>query len=126
MTPMTAVVLGVDTHKDVHVGVVVDLVGRTLGTRSVATTQAGHDELEQWATSFGPLLRAGIEGACAYGAGLARFLTDRGHQVVEVARPNGGSAAGRASTTPSTPARPPAPRWPARARSPRAARGRWR
>jgi hypothetical protein len=87
MTQQTAVVLGVDTHKDVHVGVVVDLVGRILGTRSVTTTQVGHDELEQWATSFGPLLRAGIEGACAYGAGLARFLTDRGHQIVEVARP---------------------------------------
>jgi len=72
----------------VHVGVVIDLVGRTLGTRSVPTTQAGHDELEQWATSFGPLLRAGIEGACAYGAGLARHLAGQGHEVVEVARPD--------------------------------------
>ena len=35
------VILGVDTHLDVHVGVVIDTIGRVLGTLSLGTTDKG-------------------------------------------------------------------------------------
>jgi transposase len=82
------VVLGVDTHLDQHVAVLIDVVGRIVGTRSVSTTAAGYEELIKWAGSFGQLTRAGVEGTGTYGAALARRLRERGVQVVEVNRPN--------------------------------------
>jgi len=92
MTTMTDqpgdVILGVDTHLDAHVGVVVDFVGRVQGTLTITTTTRGYQELLRWAQRFGELRRAGVEGTGAYGAGLARFLTDAGIEVIEVDRPN--------------------------------------
>jgi transposase len=37
---------------------------------------------------LGPVRAFGIEGTGSYGAGLARFLQERGHNVIEVNRPN--------------------------------------
>jgi transposase len=85
---LPSVVLGVDTHLDVHVGVVVDQLGRVQGTRSVAVTCDGYADLLKWARSLGRLERAGLEGTGTYGAGLARFLSDHGVQVIEVNRPD--------------------------------------
>ena len=48
----------------------------------------GVPELEQWSRSLGELSAFGIEGTGSYGAGLARFLSGRGHTVVEVNRPD--------------------------------------
>jgi transposase len=36
------IILGVDTHLDVHVGVVIDTAGRVLGTLSVGTHNEGY------------------------------------------------------------------------------------
>jgi transposase len=92
MTSMTdqvgTVIGGVDTHKDVHVAAVVDCTGRVLGTAEFATTVAGHRRLLRWLQRHGELIKVGIEGSGAYGAGLARFLTDAGVALVEVDRPN--------------------------------------
>lgn len=85
---LVEVVLGVDTHLDVHVGVVIDPVGRVLGTRSIETCTDGYQALLEWAHSFGFLLRAGIEGTGTYGAGLARHLQEAGIEVLEVNRPD--------------------------------------
>ena len=63
------VILGVDTHLDVHVGVVIDAVGRVKGTISIETNPKGYEQLLNWACSFGRLGRAGIEGTGSYGAG---------------------------------------------------------
>ena len=41
------------------------------------TTRAGFAELYGWLTDFGAVARVGVEGAGAYGAGLARFLRGR-------------------------------------------------
>ncbi len=81
-------ILGVDTHLDVHVGVVIDQVGRLLGTRSVSANAAGYRELFSWASSFGFVGRAGVEGTGTYGAGLCKLLTDNGVKVFEVNRPD--------------------------------------
>jgi transposase len=92
MTSLTeqpgAVIGGVDTHKDSHVAAVVDHVGRILGTKEFSTTTAGHRGLLRWMRRHGDLIRVGVEGTGAYGAGLARFLTTADVEVVEVDRPN--------------------------------------
>lgn len=68
------VILGVDTHLDVHVGAVISQAGKLPGTHIIQTNQAGYLELLDWARSFGILERAGIEGTGTYGAALTRYL----------------------------------------------------
>ena len=82
------VILGVDTHLDCHVGVVIDALGRVQGTLSIATNAEGYQKLLDWALSFGCLHRAGVEGTGTYGAALTRVLEGRGVQVIEVNRPD--------------------------------------
>jgi transposase len=81
------VVLGVDTHLDLHVAVALDQLGRRLGELTVPTTTRGYERLLRWAEGFGPVGCAGIEGTSSYGAGLARHLKAAGVSVVEVERP---------------------------------------
>ena len=82
------VVGGVDTHRDVHVVAVVDQTGRVLGSAEFPSTTAGHRRLLRWLQRHGDVAMVGIEGTGAWGAGLARFFTAQGIQVVEVDRPN--------------------------------------
>jgi transposase len=84
---LVEVILGVDTHLDLHVAVAVDHLGRRLGESSVPTTVKGYERLLCWAEGFGPLRCAGVEGTSSYGAGLARHLRSRGIEVLEVERP---------------------------------------
>lgn len=82
------VTLGVDTHADSHVAAVIDPLGRHLAQASFETTVAGFKALLAWASGFGTIALAGVEGTGAYGAGLGRFLTAEGITVVEVDRPD--------------------------------------
>jgi len=84
----TRVVIGVDTHADVHVGVALDSLGRKLASTTIPTTTTGYRRLEAWADSLGTVEAFGLEGTGSYGAGLARHLQGCGHRVVEVVRPN--------------------------------------
>ena len=52
-------VVGVDTHADVHVAVALSSLGARLGSTVVATTPTGFGELVGWARRFGPVLRCG-------------------------------------------------------------------
>jgi transposase len=89
MTKVDRVVIGgVDTHKDVHVAAVIDERGKILDTKSFPATPGGYRELLSWLGSFGELVKVGVEGTGAYGAGLARHLGKEGVEVVEVNRPN--------------------------------------
>jgi len=63
-----AVILGVDTHLDLHVAVAVDHLGRRLGQSSVPTNVEGYERLLRWAKDFGPVRCAGVEGTSSYGA----------------------------------------------------------
>ena len=80
------VTLGIDTHLEQHVAAALDAVGRLLGTISVPPTTAGYESLLTWASSFGLVTRAGVEGTGCYGAGVARFLQAAGVEVIEVTR----------------------------------------
>ena len=81
-------IIGVDTHKDQHVAVAIDGRGVRLDAKYVPAAVCGYEELELWSRSLGQIHAFGIEGTGSYGAGLARFLTDRSHTVVEVNRPD--------------------------------------
>ncbi len=82
------VILGVDTHAEVHVAAALDERGRLLGTCTIPTTSTGFAELVRWADQYGDLAKVGMEGTGSYGAGLARWLRARHVSVVEVDRPD--------------------------------------
>lgn len=86
--PAGEVVLGVDTHKDLHVAAVITSLGALLDSQAFAATRAGYEQLLTWARRFGPLQRAGVECTGSYGAALARHLRAEGVQVIEVNQPD--------------------------------------
>jgi transposase len=82
------ILLGVDTHKDVHVAAVITSTGAMLDTRSFPTTRQGYQQLLSWARAFGSLKRAGVECTGSYGAALTRYLQSEGIAVTEVNQPD--------------------------------------
>ena len=86
--PDTAITVGVDTHKDLHVAAVLDVRGAVLATETFSATATGYEELRSWALEFGELISVGVEGTSSWGAGLARHLTAAGVAVIEVNRTN--------------------------------------
>ncbi len=81
-------IIGVDTHKDIHVAVAIDQLGVRLEELHVPTTTAGYTRLRRWANELGSVEAFGVEGTGSYGAGLARYLTSFGDRVVEINRPD--------------------------------------
>ena len=80
------VAIGVDTHKQWHVAVALDRLGRQVDCVTSEATAAGYQQLLSWAAGLGqPAF--GIEGCGSYGAGLAAFLGERGFAVFECERP---------------------------------------
>jgi transposase len=117
------IIVGVDTHKDIRVAVTISASGVYLATTTVKADTKGYGALESWTRSMGVVQAFGIEGTGSYGAGLSRFLRERGHTVLEVNRPNRQLRHQKVKTTPSMPRTPPAPSWPVRSSvSPRPAR----
>ena len=55
------VVVGVDTHKYVHVAVAIDELGTILDSRSFVADAGGYTQLIEWAAAFGGKLTFGIE-----------------------------------------------------------------
>lgn len=82
------VLLGVDTHKDVHAAAVITVLGAALDGRSFPATADGYRQLLNWARTFGVLRRAGIECTGSYGAALTRHLRAEGIEVTEVTEVN--------------------------------------
>jgi len=80
------VIVGVDTHKHVHVAVAIDSLGARLGVLAISADTGGYGQLEVWARALGRVQSFGVEGTGSYGAGLASFLRRFGHRVVEVNR----------------------------------------
>jgi transposase len=83
-----AITGGVDTHLDIHMAAALDPIGGLLGVETFPATPAGYRQLLAWMTTFGPVVRVGVEGTGAYGAGLARLLRHAGIEVIEVDRQN--------------------------------------
>lgn len=85
------VIVGVDTHKNQHVAVILDGLGGKLAEIVVPAIDAGHQNMRAVAQSHvgpdGRLVAFGIEGTGSYGAGLTAFLRRHGDTVHEVHRP---------------------------------------
>jgi transposase len=82
------IILGVDTHKDLHVAAVITSLGALQETTTFPATAAGYQALLAWAGTFGVLRRAGVECTGSYGAALARHLRAVGVEVIEVNQPD--------------------------------------
>ena len=80
------VMVGVDTHKHVHVAVAIDTWGTRLGNQAFVADSGGYQALITWAETHGPIEAFGIEGTGSYGAGLAGTVRRAGHRVMEVNR----------------------------------------
>ena len=80
------VAIGVDTHRDRHVAVAVDRLGRLLGSLEFAVDEGGFAQLRRFARAFGEPAFV-IEGTGCYGASLARALLVDGFAVYECERP---------------------------------------
>lgn len=84
VSPTTSIIVGVDTHKHVHVAVAIDRLGARLATCSAPADRAGYAELMTWARTLGTVEAFGIEGTGSYGVGLASFVRRHAVRVVEV------------------------------------------
>lgn len=80
------VVVGVDTHKHIHVAVALDELGGRIEARSFAADRSGYEQLIDWASSLGREVMFGVEGTGSYGAGLASAIRRRSIGVLEVLR----------------------------------------
>ena len=83
-SPSTAIIIGVDIHKFVHVAVAIDRLGTRLASCSVAADRTGYAELLAWARPLGDIEAFGIEGTGSYGVGLASYVRRQALRVVEV------------------------------------------
>jgi len=84
VAPPAIVIIGVDTHKHIHVAVAIDALGVRLAALSVSADRAGYAELVAWARSLGTVEAFGIEGTGSYGVGLASHVRRHAIRVVEV------------------------------------------
>ncbi len=100
VTDQVDFVVGVDTHRDQHALAVVDAgTQQTCRQLTVAASRQGYRQALRLAKRHAPGQRAwALEGSGCYGAGLARFLTDRGERVLEVERPAREGQTGRSKT----------------------------
>jgi hypothetical protein len=80
------VVVGVDTHKYVHVAVGLDEFGGRIDAQRFTADSIGYRNLIDWAAGLGRLVTFGIEGTGSYGAGLASAVRRRGFGSIEVLR----------------------------------------
>ncbi len=86
--PSTGIIVGVDTHKLSHAAVAINGIGARLDAVSIPANGKGYKALQAWAQALGPVRAFGVEGTGSYGAGLSRFLSEHGHTVLDVNRPN--------------------------------------
>lgn len=83
-----AIVVGVDTHKYVHIAVALTITGQRLDEITVTADASGYERLLGWARQLGTVQRFGVEGCGSYGQGLVRFLRRHAVEVVEAGRPD--------------------------------------
>jgi hypothetical protein len=107
------VILGVDTHAEVHVAAVLDHLGRLQVTLAIPTT-GRLSAAAGLGWSPRPAHPGWGGGTGTYGAGLTRLLTGAGVQVIEVDRPNRQRRRRRGSPIPPTLRPPPGRCWPVR------------
>jgi transposase len=81
-------ILGIDTHKHVHVAVILTGLGRVVAETQIQASDSGTATLLAWAAANGAPDTAGVEGTGSYGYRLTRELQAAGMTVWEVNRPD--------------------------------------
>jgi transposase len=95
-------VVGIDTHRDVHVAELAGPTGTPLAITQIPNTSAGYLELLGWVAqhSPGPRVVVTIEGTRSFGIGLARTLSAAGLPVLECEQPTRKARRGRGKSDP--------------------------
>jgi transposase len=79
------IVIGIDPHMKTHTAVALDAAtGRSIGEKTVACTETGHDELLCWARRLDPARVFAIEDCRHVSGRLERHLLPAGERVVRV------------------------------------------
>lgn len=78
---------GVDAHKDFHVPVILDSLGRPVSSGSFSASEEGCRRLAEEIGDPSGCLAAGMEGTTSYGAGPCSCLMESGYAVFEFLRP---------------------------------------
>lgn len=87
MQENATVYAGVDTHKDFHVLVVLDSLGRLVSSGSFSADEKGYRQLAEEIGDPSGCVAVGMEGTTSYGAGLCSYLMESGYAVFEALRP---------------------------------------
>ena len=88
VTDSLDVVIGVDTHRDAHALALVRCFdGVLIAEQELPANRAGYRAALRLGKRSGERRLWALEGTGSYGAGLARYLAERGERVVEVERP---------------------------------------
>jgi hypothetical protein len=66
------VVIGVDTHKLIHMAAALSANGGWLESLKLDAKRSGYQELIRWAAEFGSSPVFAVEGTGSYGAGIPR------------------------------------------------------
>lgn len=61
--------LGVNTHLDHHVAVLVNNIGKVVDSNEFTVNSIGYSQFYKWCKSFGTVSQAGLEGTDTYDAG---------------------------------------------------------
>ena len=72
------VIVGVDTHKHVHVAVAIDSWGIRLRDQAFVADSGGDQALITWAETHGRIEAFGVEGTGSYGAAWHERCAARG------------------------------------------------
>ena len=89
------VIVGVDTHKHVHVAVAIDSWGIRLGDHAFVADSGGYEALVTWAETHGRIEAFGIEGTGSYAATSGHPPT----RHVQARRARGADEAGAFTST---------------------------
>lgn len=79
--------VGIDTHSQFHVIVVLDDYGHPIADRKTSTDPEAIDQTVAWILDHSPA-QVGVEGTSSYGAAITRQLITAGVTVMEVTAPN--------------------------------------
>lgn len=85
-SPHVSVIVGVDTHKHLHVAVAIDNRGARLGDYSVTADSSGYQALITWAERRGRSRPLALRAPAAMARDSRERCTAAGHRVVEVNR----------------------------------------
>jgi hypothetical protein len=103
------VIVGVDTHKQIHAAVVITRLGTRVGELTIAVSLGGYRELETWAGRWGTPAPLASKARARMAPAWRAFSVARAMSSMKSAVPAAGYAASAARRTTSMPRALPVP-----------------